>query len=89
AHATVAGKNAFLIELSYAGIIALPPGIAEDKLRHVLLSEAPRYLFPFARAVVANATREGGFPPLLLQPIDFDALYHDQMKRAQSTTGTA
>jgi preprotein translocase subunit SecB len=91
AHATVAGKNAFLIELSYAGLVQTPPGMADEQLRYILLAEVPRYLFPFARGIVANATREGGFPPLLLQPIDFNALYQNQIRRAESApaAGTA
>jgi preprotein translocase subunit SecB len=91
AQATVAGKNAFLIELSYAGLVQTPPGTPEETLKYVLLAEVPRYLFPFARSIVANSTREGGFPPLLLQPIDFHALYQQQLKRAAEApaSGTA
>ena len=88
AQATVAGKNAFLVELSYAGLVQTPPGTADETLKYVLLAEVPRYLFPFARAIVANATREGGFPPLLLQPIDFNALYQQQLKRAEAAPAT-
>lgn len=93
AHAQVAGKNAFLIELAYAGLVQVPPGLPEETLKYLLLAEVPRYLFPFARAIVANSTREGGFPPLLLQPIDFNALYNTQLKGAGTApatgTGTA
>ncbi len=81
AKASVKDKHAFLVELAYAGIIGVEKGIAEEELRYVLLAEAPRMLFPFARNVIANATRDGGFPPLMLQPIDFHALYADQMKQ--------
>jgi preprotein translocase subunit SecB len=84
AQATVAGKNAFLIELSYAGLVQTPPGTPDETLKYLLLAEVPRYLFPFARSIVANATREGGFPPLLLQPIDFHALYQKQLKHAEA-----
>jgi preprotein translocase subunit SecB len=80
AHATIGGKNAFLTELSYACIVTTPSGVSEDSLRYLLLAEVPRYLFPFAREIVANATRDGGFPPLLLQPIDFHALYQAQLQ---------
>lgn len=80
AQATMAERNAFLIELSYAGIVTVPPGLAEENVRYLLLAEVPRYLFPFAREIVANATRHGGFPPLLLQPIDFHTLYQAQMQ---------
>ncbi len=83
AQASIAGKNAFLVELAYAAIIGLPPGSTEETTRGILLAEAPRYLFPFARGIVANITREGGFPPLLLQPIDFQALYQQQKQRGE------
>ena len=49
--------------------------IPEDALHPMLLIECPRILFPFARAIVADATRDGGFPPLLIQPVDFAAMY--------------
>lgn len=90
AHATVEGKNAFMVELAYAGIVGVPENIKETMLRYLLLVEVPRHLFPFARNIVANATRDGGFPPLMLQPIDFNALYAEQMKNAEKTpTGNA
>lgn len=64
----------FLVELSYGGLFTLQ-GIPEDSLHPVLLIECPRILFPFARAIVAEVTRDGGFPPLLIQPVDFAAMY--------------
>lgn len=84
AQATINDKNAFLVELAYAGIVAIPEGMPEEVLRYLLLVEVPRHLFPFARNVVANATRDGGFPPLMLQPIDFNALYAEQMKQTSA-----
>lgn len=83
ASATLEGRHAFLIELAYAGIVTLPPGLPDEAMRFLLLVEVPRYLFPFAREIIANATRDGGFPPLLLQPIDFSQLYRQQMKQAE------
>jgi preprotein translocase subunit SecB len=74
----------FLVELAYAGIFFLE-NIAENAVQPVLLIEAPRLLFPFARTIVAEATREGGFPPLLIQPVDFVALYQQHMAQAQAT----
>ncbi|MBM3506667.1 MAG: protein-export chaperone SecB [Alphaproteobacteria bacterium] len=65
--------NVFVLELVYAGLFALE-NIPRDKLENICLVECPRLLFPFARRVVADATREGGFPPLLLDPIDFARL---------------
>jgi preprotein translocase subunit SecB len=64
----------FLAELSYGGVFNLE-GLAEEHLQGVLLVECPRLLFPFARNIIADVTRDGGFPPLLIQPVDFSALY--------------
>jgi preprotein translocase subunit SecB len=80
----------FLVELAYAGIFFLE-NLAENLVQPVLLIEAPRLLFPFARTIVAEATREGGFPPLLIQPVDFVALYQQHMAQTRATApgGTA
>ncbi len=64
----------FIAELSYAGIFTLN-GIPEQSVEPVLLIECPRLLFPYARNILADVTRDGGFPPVLLQPIDFVALW--------------
>jgi preprotein translocase subunit SecB len=79
--AVAADKIAFQVELSYAGLFALR-NIPEDQLQPFLLAEAPRILFPFARRVLADAVRDGGFPPLLLEPIDFGQLYLAQAEQA-------
>ena len=71
---------AFVVDLSYAGLFALR-NIPADQLDAFLLGEAPRLLFPFARRVLADAVRDGGFPPLMLEPIDFGGIYLQQ--RAQ------
>lgn len=89
ATATVENKHAFLIELAYAGIISTPAGLDDESLKYLLLVEVARQLFPFARNIIANATRDGGFPPLLLQPIDFNALYHQQAQAAAAAAATA
>ena len=64
----------FRVELLYAGLFALR-NVPEEQLQPFLLAEAPRLLFPFARKIIADATIEGGFPPLRLDPIDFAGLY--------------
>ncbi|MHA6722456.1 protein-export chaperone SecB [Sphingomonas sp. RS2018] len=74
------GQVAFVIDLSYAGLFGLR-NIPEEHLQPFLLGEAPRILFPFARRVVADAVRDGGFPPLLLDPIDFGQLYMQQLSQ--------
>jgi preprotein translocase subunit SecB len=72
----------FVIELVYAGLFALQ-NIPQENLEAVCLIECPRFIFPFARRVVADATRDGGFPPMLIDPIDFAALYrHRQQQQA-------
>lgn len=64
----------FLIELAYGGIFQLS-GIPKESVEAVMLIDAPFVLFPFARRVIADVTRDGGFPPLMLDPIDFKALF--------------
>jgi preprotein translocase subunit SecB len=72
----------FVVDLSYAGLFGLR-NIPEDALGPVLLVEAPRLLFPFARQIIADAVTNTGFPPLLLDPIDFTAAYMVQVQAAQ------
>ncbi len=72
-----ADRTAFQIELAYAGLFGIR-NVPEADMQPFLLAEAPRILFPFARRVVADLVRDGGFPPLLLEPIDFAALYAQQ-----------
>ena len=67
-------KVAFIAEISYAGIFSLNK-IPPEHEKPILLIEAPRMLFPFARNILAETTRDGGYPPLMLNPIDFNALY--------------
>nr|WP_294169466.1 protein-export chaperone SecB [uncultured Sphingomonas sp.] len=72
----------FVIDLSYGGIFALR-NIPDEAIPPFLLVEAPRLLFPFARQVIAAATSEAGFPPLMLDPIDFAAIYMAQAAQQQ------
>jgi preprotein translocase subunit SecB len=64
----------FVVELLYGGVFQIT-GVAPEDMEPVLLIECPRYLFPFARRTIADVTSEGGFPPLLLDPIDFAGVY--------------
>ena len=73
----------FIVDLSYGGLFGLR-NIPEEALPPFLLVEAPRLLFPFARQILADATQQAGFPPLLLDPIDFGAAYMAQLESAQS-----
>lgn len=80
AKATNQGKVVFAAELLYAGAFRLenfPPNL----LHPAVLIECPRMLFPFARQVLADATRNGGFPPLMLDPIDFAGMYQKRMQQ--------
>jgi preprotein translocase subunit SecB len=71
----VAGENTmFLVDLAYAGIFQLA-NIPAERVEPLILIDCPFVLFPFARRVIADVTRDGGFPPLMLDPIDFQALY--------------
>lgn len=75
----------FIVELVYGGVFTVQ-GVPADVLRPLLLIECPRLLFPFARSVIASLTREGGLPPMLIQPIDFADLYRRQLQAAQQQT---
>jgi preprotein translocase subunit SecB len=79
---------AFNVELTYAGLFAAR-NLPEEHMRPYLYAEAPRLLFPFARAIVADQIRDGAFPPLLLDPIDFGALYQQQSDAALATAEPA
>ncbi|MFN3890031.1 MAG: protein-export chaperone SecB [Beijerinckiaceae bacterium] len=77
-----AGEGAgllFQFELNYAGLFRLV-NIPADDLHPVIMIECPRLLFPFARQIIADAVRNGGFPPLMLEPIDFVALYRQRLE---------
>ncbi|MBX9731688.1 MAG: protein-export chaperone SecB [Sphingomonas sp.] len=70
---------AFVVDLSYAGLFGIR-NVPQEHMQPFLLGEAPRLLFPFARRVLADTVRDGGFQPLLLEPIDFHALYLQQVE---------
>lgn len=75
-----AGEHvAFVCELVYAGLFTLT--VPREHLQAMLLIECPRLLFPFARNIIADATRDGAFPPLMLSPVDFAAMFRDQVAR--------
>ena len=77
--------TAYIVELAYCGLAAmrnLPP----EQAHAFIFAEVPRILFPFARRVVADAVRDAGFPPIMLEPIDFNGLYMQQLA-AQAEAG--
>lgn len=76
-------KNLFLLELEYGGIFQVT-GVPEEQLHPYLLIECPRMLFPYLRRIVSDITRDGGFPALNLDNIDFLALYRNEIARRQA-----
>jgi preprotein translocase subunit SecB len=85
AKATSEGKVIFAADLLYAGMFRLE-NFPENLLHPAVLIECPRMLFPFARQILADATRNGGFPPLMLDPIDFATMYQKRMQQ-QAASG--
>lgn len=74
---SVQKNTAFIIEGTYSGIFTIK-NAPKDVLEKILLIECPKFLFPFLRAIIANSTRDGGFPPLMVTPIDFINLYESK-----------
>jgi preprotein translocase subunit SecB len=88
ADAKAGETSCFIAELAYCGVFTV--NVAPEHLEPVLLVECPRLLFPFARNILADVTRDGGFPPVLLAPIDFVALWQSRRQQAgQPPAGTA
>lgn len=78
ANATQDKTPMFVLELTYGGLFAIETSVPESDWKPLLLIDAPTLLFPFARRVVADNIKDGGLPPLLLNPVDFGTLYHQQ-----------
>ncbi len=74
-------EPAYIVELVYGGVFAVG-AVPGELIEPLLMVEAPRLLFPFARGVAASATREGGFPQILINPIDFGAMYRNRVQAA-------
>ena len=71
--------TAYIVELAYCGLVGMR-NMPEEQAHAFLYAEAPRILFPFARRVIADAVRDAGFPPLMVDPIDFNGLYVQQLQ---------
>ena len=83
------GDNLFLMELEYAGIF-LVEGVPDDQIHPFLLIECPRMLFPFVRRIISDVTRDGGFPALNVDTVDYMALYRQELaRRAESQKAPA
>ena len=78
----------YIVELAYCGLLGLR-NIPEEQAHMFMYAEGPRILFPFARRIIADATRDAGFSPLLLDPIDFQALYAQQLERKMAEEAAA
>lgn len=76
----------FVCELDYAGVFQIQ-NAQENQVEPLLLIECPRLLFPFARRIIAEITREGGFPPLMIDPVDFVQIYQSQRAKAAAAGG--
>ena len=83
------GKVMFSFDLAYAGVFRIA-NVPKEHLHQLVMIECPRLLFPFAREIIATSVRDGGFPPLMLDPVDFVGLYRQNMERqaaAQAASG--
>lgn len=76
------GKMAFIIDLHYGAMVALH-NIPQENIPPVLMVEVPKILFPFVREIIGSMTAKGGYPPLYLSPINFEAIYISEIKRLQ------
>lgn len=80
--AEAAGSVLFAFDLSYSGVFRIQ-NVPQELIHPLVMIECPRLLFPFAREIIASAVRGGGFPPLLLDPVDFVSLYQQRMAQMQ------
>lgn len=78
-HAKVSGETLFLIEITYAGLFSIEA--PKENLGPILFVECPRLLFPFVRSIIADVTKDSGFPPLVLSPVNFAGLYLEQIQQ--------
>jgi preprotein translocase subunit SecB len=88
ARADRSGDPVFHIELLYGGLFQIQ-GVPAEEMETVLLIECPRFLFPFARRIISDLTTEGGFPPFMIDPIDFQGIYFTRKAAAEQPGGTA
>jgi preprotein translocase subunit SecB len=79
------GSTVFHCELLYGGLFQIA-GVPDSEMEAVLMTECPRFLFPFARQIVAECSAQGGFPPFMLDPIDFMGIYMSQKAQGQVST---
>jgi preprotein translocase subunit SecB len=80
--AEISGSIMFSFELTFAGVFRIV-NVPQEQVQPIMMIECPRILFPFAREIIATSVRNGGYPPLLLDPIDFVSLYQQRLQAAQ------
>ncbi len=85
-NAVTGDKVAFLIELDHAAIVSIGESVDEEEKERLLLGETPRYLFPFSRKILSDITQDAAFPPLVINPIDFDEYFNRQKKGTLKAT---
>lgn len=78
----------FIAELSYAALVSIQ-GLSDENLKPILLIEVPRIIFPFARNILADVTRDGGYPPLMINPVDFVTLYRRSIEESQKARNSS
>lgn len=81
AECKIADKVVYILELEYAGVFTL--NVPDEHVQPIMLIECPRLLFPFARNILADVTRDGGYPPLMLGPLDFAGMYQAKLKELE------
>ena len=79
--------TAFIVDLAFCGLVGMR-GLAPEQMHMFIYAEAPRLLFPFARRVISDAIRDAGFPPFMLEPVDFNGLYMQQLAAQQQAAET-
>ena len=79
-------KPVFLLELAYAGLMQIV-NVPDEVMQQILLIEGPHMLFPYARRIISDAVRDGGMPPLMIEPIDFAGLYRSRMEQMNQVRG--
>jgi preprotein translocase subunit SecB len=75
-------QAAFIMEVAYGALVSVGEKVEQSEYEELLLVDVPRYLFPFVRNIITAATRDGSFPPLLINPVDFRKLYESRKRRA-------
>ena len=78
AHPTADNKSVFVVELDYCGLVSIGETVQQEDIEPLLFIEAPSMIFPFARRIMADVTRDGGFPPLLINPLNFTELFQQR-----------